>query len=191
LSSFRRSLRRKSKFTLSSPIIVNVVATAELGQSVVLAQVSQLRDTIFDHKIYGGRVVYLKKPGMRGKVTIFPSGKLISVGTKSPSEAEVDLQEAADTLHNAGFIDSIKVKVRLRNIVAVLMTKPLALEDVAFETGAIYEPEQFPAAILKIGSPERTFLIFNSGKVVLPGVRSMADLDEAVKVITGLLDSID
>jgi len=176
---------------LSSPTIVNVVATTELGQSVDLAQVSQLPDTIFDHEIYGGRVAYLKKPGMRGKVTIFPSGKLISVGTKSPKEAEADLQEAADTLHHEGLIKSVKVEVRLHNIVAVLATKPLDLEEVAYMTGAIYEPEQFPAAILKTGSPKRTYLIFNSGKVVMPGVRSMADLDEAVRLITGLLDSIN
>jgi transcription initiation factor TFIID TATA-box-binding protein len=176
---------------VSLPVIVNVVATAELGQTVELAEISKLPNTIYDNEIYGGRVAYLKKLGMRGKVTIFPNGKLISVGTKSPSEAEADLQEAADTLHNAGLIESIKVKARLRNIVAVLMTKPLTLEDVALETGAIYEPEQFPAAILKTGTPARTFLIFNSGKVVLPGIQSMAELDEAVKVITGLLDSID
>lgn len=168
-----------------------MVATAELGQSVDLAQVSQLRDTIFDHEIYGGRVAYLKKSGMYGKVTIFPSGKLISIGTRSPSDAEADLQEVADTLHYEGLIKSVKVEVRLRNIVAVLVTKPLDLEEVALITRAIYEPEQFPAAILKTESPKRTYLIFNSGKIVMPGVRSMADLDEAVRVITGLLDSIN
>jgi transcription initiation factor TFIID TATA-box-binding protein len=168
-----------------------VVATTDLGQSLDLTRVSQLDDTIFNHKKYGGRVAYLKKPGMHGKVSIFFSGKLISVGTKSPSEAEADLQETADTLHHEGLIKSVKVEVRLRNIVTVLVTKPLDLEEVALMTGAIYEPEQFPAAILKTGSPKRTYLIFNSGKVVMPGVRSMTDLDEAVRVITGLLDSIN
>jgi TATA-box binding protein (TBP) (component of TFIID and TFIIIB) len=43
-------------------------------------------------------VPYLKKPGMHGKVTIFTSGKMISVGTKRREEAETDLQETADTL---------------------------------------------------------------------------------------------
>jgi len=128
---------------------------------------------------------------MHGKVTIFPSGKLISVGTRSLSEARADLQEAADTLYHEGLIRSVKVEVRLRNIVAVFVTKPLDLEEVALMTGAIYEPEQFPAAILKTGSPKRTYLIFNSGKIVMPGVRSMTDLDEAVRVITGLLESIN
>jgi TATA-box binding protein (TBP) (component of TFIID and TFIIIB) len=41
------------------------------------------------------------------------------------------------------------VKVLLRNIVAVIMTKPLAFEEIALSIGAIYEPDQYPAAILK------------------------------------------
>ena len=166
-------------------------ATSELGQPVDLSEVSQIRNTIFDQEIYGGRVAYLKKPGMYGKVTIFPSGKLISVGTHSIEEAETDLQETADTLHESGLIRKVKLKAKLRNLVAVLITKPLSLEDFAFETRAIYEPEQFPAAILKIGAPERTFLIFNSGKIVLPGIISMDDLDQAVEQITSILEEVE
>ena len=116
---------------------------------------------------------------------------MISVGTKSYHESEEDLQETADTLHDSGLIDQVTVKMRLRNIVAVIMTKPLALEDVAFETGAIYEPEQFPAAILKTKVTNRTYLIFNSGKIVLPGLKTMKELDEATKEITELINSIE
>ena len=70
---------------------------------------------------------------MQGKVTIFPSRKLISVGTRSIEDAESDLQETADTLHNSGLIGQVIVKANVRNIVAVIMTKPLALEEVALE----------------------------------------------------------
>ena len=83
---------------MAKPTIVNVVATSTLGQTVDLAEISEIPHTIFDQEIYGGRVAYLKKPGMSGKVTIFPSGKLISVGTRSLEEAEADLQETVDTL---------------------------------------------------------------------------------------------
>jgi len=176
---------------LSTPTIVNVVATASFNQTVELSEVSKIQYTIFDNEIYSGRVAYLKKPGMHGKVTIFPSGKLISVGTRCIEDAEFDLQETADTLHHAGLIDQVAVKANVRNIVAVIMTKPLELEDVALETGAIYEPEQFPAAILKTGDPERTYLIFNSGKIVLPGVKTMNDLTEAVKQIRAIIDEIE
>jgi transcription initiation factor TFIID TATA-box-binding protein len=176
---------------LPNPVVVNVVATSELGESLELSEVSQIEHTIFDQEIYGGRVAYLKKPSMHGKVTIFPSGKLISVGTHSLDEAEADLQETANTLHASGLIRKVKMKARLRNLVAVLTTKPISLEDFAFETRAIYEPEQFPAAILKTGTPERTFLIFNSGKIVLSGIKSMDDLDQAVRQIISILEEAE
>ena len=64
--------------------IVNVVATADLAQRVDIQEIAEIPYTIHDSEIYGGRVTYLKTPQMYGKVTIFPSGKLISVGTKSP-----------------------------------------------------------------------------------------------------------
>jgi transcription initiation factor TFIID TATA-box-binding protein len=170
---------------------VNVVATSELGESLELSEISKIKFTIFDQGIYSGRVAYLKKPVMHGKVTIFPSGKLISVGTHSLEEAEADLQETADTLHTSGLIRKMKMKARLRNLVAVLNTKPVSLEDFAFETRAIYEPELFSAAVLKTRTPEWTFLIFNSGKIVLLGMKSMDDLDQAVKHITLLLEEVE
>ena len=74
------------------PEIVNVVATADLQQQVSLTEISRLPHTIHDQEIYGGRVAYLKTPEMHGKVTIFPSGKLISVGTRSPQQAQEDIQ---------------------------------------------------------------------------------------------------
>lgn len=89
---------------MTNPIVVNVVATAELGQSVDLTQVSKIEHTIFDQEIYGGRAAYMKRPGMHGKVTIFTSGKMISVGNKSREEAEADLQETVNTLSQANLI---------------------------------------------------------------------------------------
>jgi transcription initiation factor TFIID TATA-box-binding protein len=60
------------------------------------------------------------------------------------------------------------------------MTRSRALEEIAYDTGAIYEPDQFPTAILKTKETKRTYLIFNSGKIILPGLKTMKDLDEAV-----------
>ena len=61
-----------------------MVATGDLTQQVSLEDISRLPYTIHDQEIYGGRVAYLKTPEMHGKVSIFPSGKLISVGTRAP-----------------------------------------------------------------------------------------------------------
>ena len=117
---------------MPEPEIVNVVATADLRQQVDLVEISQLPYTTFDQEIYRGRVAYLKTPAIHGKVTIFPSGKLISVGSKSPEQAQQDLDETVDALASGGLISSVEVSAELRNIVAVQnLEKPVDLEGLA------------------------------------------------------------
>ena len=168
--------------------IVNVVATADLKQPVDLLQISELPHTIHDQEIYGGRVAYLKSPEMNGKVTIFSSGKLISVGTRSPNQAEEDLNTTHDTLTQNGLIKPTEIKMNLRNLVAVLnLEKTIDLESLAYEQPVIYEPEQFPGAILRTTQPKSTFLIFASGKIVIPGSRTLQELEQAAEKITNIL----
>ena len=57
--------------------IVNVIATAALEQKVDLLKVSKFKEIFHDSDVYGGRVAYFKKDDMVGKVSIFPSGKMI------------------------------------------------------------------------------------------------------------------
>jgi len=47
------------------------------------------------------------------------------------------------------------------------------MERILETTKAIYEPEQFPGAILRLKEPFKTsMLIFASGKVVITGLKS-------------------
>jgi len=168
--------------------IVNVVATADLGRWVDLVQISQLEHTTYDTEIYGGRVAYLKTPEMHGKITIFSSGKLISVGTRSPHEAQKDLETTVETLVENGLIDPVRVMAEVRNIVAVLnLGAPVDLEELAEKVDGIYEPEQFPRLILKQSSPRATYLVFASGKVVIAGSRSPEEIKQAAKKIQKII----
>jgi len=162
--------------------IVNVVATGDLKQVVDLVDVSKLPYTIYDAEIYGGRAAYLKTPEMHGKVTIFPSGKLISVGTKSPGEAQKDLEMTVEILAINGLIEPIKISAKVRNIVGFLnLGSSIDLERLAEKEGGIYEPEQFPGLIMRNSSPKATFLIFASGKVVIAGCRNIEELKQAAE----------
>jgi len=65
--------------------------------------------------------------------------------------------------------------MRIANIVfSVDVGKNIDLEKIASEIpGAIYEPEQFPAVILKLqDSDPATSLLFASGKIIINGVKS-------------------
>jgi len=68
---------------MAEATIVNVVATAALNQRLDLDELGKFREILHDPSIYGGRAAYFKSPNMKGKVSIFASGKMISVGTKN------------------------------------------------------------------------------------------------------------
>jgi len=172
------------------PEIVNLVATADLGQPVDLIQVSMLPDIIFDQDIYGGRVAYFKSSDTFGKVSVFFSGKLISVGSRSEEQARHDLLLVRDFLVSHGIIESVELSPLTRNIVATLnLSVSIDLELMSTDVNVIYEPEQFPAAILRYNNPKSTFLIFHSGKIVISGVRSVKELYDSANYITTIVDN--
>jgi len=173
------------------PEIVNLVATGDLLQKVSLEDISDLPGTIYDQEIYGGRSAYTKTTEMHGKVTIFPSGKLISVGTRSPEEAQRDLEATVKTLEGSGLIKHVDVQARIRNIVVLLQVNVTSLEELAEAIGAIYEPDQFPAAIYKPDDLDVSYLIFNSGKIIISGIKSVDDIEFKTKKIIEILKEVN
>jgi len=171
--------------------IVNVVATADLEQPVDLLEISKLPYMIHSPEKYGGRVAYLKTPFMKGKVSIFFSGKLISVGTKSPEQAQQDLDITVKLLVSEGSIKPVNLDAKLRNIVAVQnIGTTVDLEEMALIVNGIYEPEQFPGLILRQDKPKVTYLVFSSGKIVIAGSKSLEEVNEAASKIKDIIDNI-
>jgi TATA-box binding protein (TBP) (component of TFIID and TFIIIB) len=105
--------------------VVNVVATVDLKQPVNLALASRLEGAIYSPDKYQGRVVYFKSKGMQGKVTLFSTGKMISVGTTSVEQAKRELQNVANLLAAAGLVRRVRVKLIVRNfVVSVDLGRP-------------------------------------------------------------------
>ncbi|MBA7641956.1 hypothetical protein ES703_49642 [subsurface metagenome] len=172
--------------------VVNVVATTDMHQQVDLIEISQLDNIIYNQEKYGGRVTYLKTPETHGKVSIFFSGKLISVGTRSPEEAQQDLVKTVNILVSKGLIDPITIEAEMQNIVAVLrLENPLDLESLALVIGGIYEPEQFPGLILRHDEPKVTYLIFSSGKAVLAGSKNIQELGQAAENLKNIIQAAE
>lgn len=173
--------------------IVNVVATAALGQRIDLEEIRKFKEIFHDSDVYGGRVAYFKTENMQGKVSIFPSGKMISVGTKSEEDAFRELERAKKFLIKKGLIQKVVLKPVTRNmVVSVNFGEPVNLEDLTFKEHIIYEPEQFPAGILKIFKPYKaSVLIFGSGKVVVTGLTSTSQIDSVIERLNSLLKEVD
>jgi len=167
--------------------IVNVVATAALDRPVDLESLKESfpHEVVHDPEIYGGRTAYFKSNEMQEKVSIFSSGKMISVGTKSQEKVKQELALVASHLESKG-IAKLKSPAKIQNMVA---TADLGFEpklDSIKPVGGvqvIYEPEQFPGAIISLTLSEKlkaTILLFSSGKIVCVGLKDHKDIDSAI-----------
>jgi len=171
------------------PKIRNVVCTANLEQTVNVMKLSELSSGIYNETIYGGRCGYVKTPEMDGRVTIFPSGKMISLGGKSLKKAKEQLNQAKFFLVKENMIKDTRLFPKIQNIVATLDIKQkIPIEDISSKiAGAIYDPETFPGMILK-GLHSCNFLIFASGKIVITGAKS---IEETTRSLFELLQKLN
>jgi len=167
--------------------IVNVVATAELGQSVDLVKLADVEGFLYDQAIY--HCAYFKDDDTRAKISIFSTGKMISVGSKRFEDAKHDLKHAVKKLEELGLIKPVKIAVKLQNIVATgELGQSMDIESLVRKLpSTIYEPEQFPGAIHYAKELEgASILIFANGKVVFSGLKRPELLDVGKKVLVDL-----
>lgn len=169
--------------------IVNVVATATLNQELDLDELGKFREILHDSDIYGGRVAYFKTSGMNGKVSIFASGKMISVGTTSEEKAFYELEYTKKFLVEKGFAKPTILQPKVQNIVATAdLEETIDLEELSKNCKMIYEPEQFPGGILKIEEPHKaTVLIFASGKAVIAGLKSSNHIKPTIQQMVNVV----
>lgn len=162
------------------PNIRNVVSTANLNQKIDITRLADVPCGIYDNSVYRGRCGYVKTPEMDGHVTIFASGKMISVGGKSVKKSIKQLNHAKFYLVQNKLVKDVTVSVEIRNIVATLEAGKNIRIDILSEKipGAVYDPETFPGMILK-GLESCRYLVFASGKIVIVGTRTMDELHTA------------
>ena len=169
------------------PKIVNLIATAELGQTVNLEKLIFVEGFLYDTSIY--RCAYLKDKNTKSKVSIFSSGKMISSGSKNFREAKHDLKYASNRLVELGLVKTNRIVVKIQNLVATTQVgRQLDLERLSRTLpNVIYEPEQFPAAIYHAEDLEGgSVLIFANGKLVFAGLRQESSLEIASKIAGNL-----
>jgi len=172
--------------------IVNVVATASLKEKIDLEELERFEEFRHDPQVYGGRVAYFKSQSMRGRVIIFSSGKMISVGTTSEKEAYRELELAQEFLAREGLVKPRVLQFETQNIVVVAnLEQKLDLERLVKTPKIIYEPEQFPGAMVKIAEPYKaTILIFASGKAVVTGLKSSSQIEAIVQELARITDNV-
>ena len=174
-----------------TPNIVNVVTTTDLGISLDLQLISEVyfTSTLYEPESAHPPVpVYYKTPDMEGKISIFHTGKLISVGTKSPERSQIELENVVHMLFELHEKTPKKLEYIIQNLVATFdFQTRLNLERLYALIGGSYEPERFPAIILKENESSVTFLIFRSGKMNIVGAKT---IDQLTFSLSNLVENI-
>ena len=137
--------KQKDTVTLHSEIkIQNTVSTADLKQKIDIASFNDYQHLSSNLDLYA--CGYIKDDAMIGRVTVFRTGKLISVGTKSPEQAAKELKKASRILQKHKLAKSTKITPQVRNIVSRFdLKRKLPIEKLARTLPkSLYEPEQFP-----------------------------------------------
>ena len=158
--------------------IQNTVVTADLKQKIDIGSFNEYEHLSSNLELY--TCGYVKDEFMVGRVTVFGNGKLISVGTKSPQQAEKELKKALKILQKYKLAKSTKIIPKVRNMVARFdIKRKLPIETLARTLPkSMYEPEQFPGLIYRIQG-SCVALLFSSGKGVIAGARSVEEINSA------------
>jgi transcription initiation factor TFIID TATA-box-binding protein len=161
--------------------IENVVASATLQQKIDLNTVVKNFPSVeYRPEQFPGLVFRLKKP--KTATLIFNSGKMVCTGAKSENQARKAVRKVVRELKNNGILITGKVEIQVQNIVAsASLGGKIDLEKSAFTLGrTMYEPEQFPGLIYRMGEPKVVILLFASGKLVCTGAKKEDEVFTAV-----------
>jgi transcription initiation factor TFIID TATA-box-binding protein len=187
-------MTRESSLTLKGldVSVENVVATASLDQKLDLMAIMKVFVNVeYRPKKFPGLVFRLKRP--KTATLIFSTGKMVCTGAKSEKMARSAVKKVVRELKNNGIIILSTPKIEIQNIVATAnLHGKVDLEAAAdIMENVMYEPEQFPGLIYRMGDPKVVILIFASGKLVCTGAKSAEMVDVAVVKLHGILEDYD
>lgn len=112
--------------------------------------------------------------------------RILIYGCQSSDEANEYLERVIERIEKIGHSAELTSGPEITNIaVSGDLGVPLQLEKLAIslrnkECDVEYEPEQFPAVIVKTEDPSATFLLFSTGKFSIQGMRNIEKIEPQI-----------
>ena len=170
------------------PEIQNVVATANLRVPLDLKKIAtSARNAEYNPKRFAAVIMRIRDP--KTTALIFSSGKMVVTGAKNEEQARIAARKFTRIIQKIGFEAEFS-EFTIQNLVASCDVKfPIRLEGLVLKhfNFASYEPEIFPGLIYRMIKPKVALLIFVSGKLVLTGAKTIADIHSAYEKIYPVL----
>lgn len=174
--------------------VQNVVASVIFNQTFDLSAIANAFPQNIEYRPgrFPGLVFKMKEP--QTAMLIFGTGKMVCTGTKSEDEARRAVLALVEKLKGGGIVVTKKPEIQITNMVASASLGDFIDLEQLYESErmrggrVIFEPEQFPALIYRMVSPEVVFLIFSTGKIVCAGAKREEEVYEAVKKLQKRLE---
>lgn len=172
-----------------SVTIQNVVASFKLKSKINLKKIYLENQNIstFDEAVFNYNVVIMRIKDPKMTFLIYQSGTVICTGINSIENANKSFDIFKEKTRNTLTEFQLEKKLTIYNIISTYNAKrEYELEDVAkllHDQNVEYEPEQFPGLIYRSINPKGTVLIFQNGKMVISGAKSIDDTINIIKKI--------
>jgi len=152
----------------------------QIENIIAYAQISKL----FDIKLLSEKIA----------VIVLGTGKIFCTGAKEITDAIDKIKKVTSQIKKIGFKTKKDYKVKIENIiVSTDLKKELNLASLAiklFPQEVDYQPEVFPGLVYKMDDLQTILIIFNSGKIVCTGAKSIDDATNSIKKMEETLSSI-
>lgn len=168
--------------------IQNIISTASLySKSVDLWKISKLEYVKYDPKHLNAAIIRIQNPKATG--LLFSSGKVVCVGTKTAKDNREAVEKFSELLKTFNYSSKVTHYTIHNYVGSFNIGSPINVTQLAKTHKFVqYEPELFPGAVIRFSKSKPTALVFFSGKVILTGLKSEAEMRRFYKQIISVLD---
>lgn len=165
--------------------VVNMVATAKLGEFFDLIDISDDLDIYYAPEQFPGMSIKITNPKVC--VNLFRSGQAVATGAKTFDDVNSAFEQVRSMLEEGGYEPFSEITPSLSNVVITHnMGQELNLANLTIALPMArteWEPEQFPGLIFRLEDLPSVCLIFSSGKCVITGSNSLEEAEQAVEAL--------
>ena len=165
--------------------VVNMVATAKLGEFFDLIDISDDLDIYYAPEQFPGMSIKITNPKVC--VNLFRSGQAVATGAKTLDDVNSAFEQVRSMLEEGGYEPFSEITPSLSNVVITHnMEQELNLANLTIALPMArteWEPEQFPGLIFRLEDLPSVCLIFSSGKCVITGSNSLEEAEQAVEAL--------
>ena len=165
--------------------IENIIVASHLGKEIELIKLAtELPNARYSSSGNPSIIVEIDtKDGKKAAGVLFGNGKILVTGIttlEKGKEVVLDLRKMVQTIDAKV---SMKRAIKLENmVVRSNLEKTLDLQAIALAIpGAEYDPSRFKGLVLRMEKPDASFILFQSGVLIVTDIISEAKAKKALK----------